>query len=101
MIGRMSELTGVSEFMVQDFLDDPDLRLRNYALLARTFALQAAAAPPRGRPAEHCGDIASLSRLLRQIRHDLAIIQVPLQSGSIGPVSTVRCLQSCLQGLKV
>ena len=39
MIGRMSELTGVTEFMVQDFLDDPDLRLRNYALLARTFAL--------------------------------------------------------------
>lgn len=33
MIGRMSELTGVTEFMVQDFLDDPDLRLRNYALL--------------------------------------------------------------------
>jgi hypothetical protein len=35
----MSELTGVTEFMAQDFPDDPDLRLRNYALLARTFGL--------------------------------------------------------------
>ena len=37
VIGRMSALTGVTEFMAQDFLVDPELRLRNYALLARTF----------------------------------------------------------------
>ena len=39
VIERMSQLTGATEFMVQDFLDDPDLRLRNYTLLARTFGL--------------------------------------------------------------
>jgi len=39
VIGRMSELTGVTEFMVQDFLDDPGLRHRNYELLARAFQL--------------------------------------------------------------
>lgn len=36
---RMAEETGATEFMVQDFLDDTDLRLRNYELLARTFDL--------------------------------------------------------------
>jgi hypothetical protein len=38
-LSRMSELTGVTEIMAQDFLDDPALRLRNYALLARAFGL--------------------------------------------------------------
>ena len=36
-IERMARETGVSEFMVQDFLDQPELRLRNYTLLARAF----------------------------------------------------------------
>lgn len=35
---RMAELTGVTEFMLQDFLDDPSVRCRNYDLLARAFA---------------------------------------------------------------
>jgi luciferase family oxidoreductase group 1 len=34
-IERMAASTGVGEFMMQDFLDDPELRLRNYTLLAR------------------------------------------------------------------
>lgn len=34
---RMARQTGVNEFMVQDFLNDPELRLRNYTLLARAF----------------------------------------------------------------
>jgi luciferase family oxidoreductase group 1 len=38
---RMAEITGAEEFMVQDFLDDPDLRLRNYKVLAREFGLDA------------------------------------------------------------
>lgn len=36
---RMADITGVGEFMIQDFLDDPALRLRNYELLARAFDL--------------------------------------------------------------
>ncbi|PTM42381.1 MsnO8 family LLM class oxidoreductase [Bosea sp. 124] len=36
---RMAEITGVQEFMIQDFLDDPVLRLRNYERLAREFGL--------------------------------------------------------------
>lgn len=36
---RMAAITGTDEFMIQDFLDDPALRLRNYGLLARTFGL--------------------------------------------------------------
>jgi len=35
---RMAALTGADEFMIQDFLDDPELRLRNYKLLLREFA---------------------------------------------------------------
>jgi hypothetical protein len=35
----MSQLTGVTEFMAQHFLVDPDLRLRNYEFLARAFSL--------------------------------------------------------------
>jgi alkanesulfonate monooxygenase SsuD/methylene tetrahydromethanopterin reductase-like flavin-dependent oxidoreductase (luciferase family) len=38
---RMAEETGVNEFMIQDFLDDQALRVRNYALLARAFDLSA------------------------------------------------------------
>lgn len=37
IIERMAAQTGVDEFMVQEFLDDPELRLRNYTLLAREF----------------------------------------------------------------
>jgi hypothetical protein len=40
VIGRITD-SGATEFMAQDFLDQSDLRLRNYALLARTFGLQA------------------------------------------------------------
>jgi hypothetical protein len=36
---RMAHETGINEFMIQAFLDDPRLRLRNYELLARCFAL--------------------------------------------------------------
>jgi len=39
VILRMAEETGASEFMVQDFLDDMNLRLRNYEMLARVFEL--------------------------------------------------------------
>ncbi len=39
VLARMAELTGVDEFMIQDFLDDPAIRLRNYELLARSFRL--------------------------------------------------------------
>ena len=39
VLRRMAEQTGVTEFMAQDFLDDPALRLRNYELLARAFRL--------------------------------------------------------------
>jgi luciferase family oxidoreductase group 1 len=39
VLRRMAEQTGVTEFMVQEFLDDPALRLRNYELLARAFRL--------------------------------------------------------------
>lgn len=35
---RMAALTGAREFMIQDFLDDPALRLRNYELLVRALA---------------------------------------------------------------
>lgn len=35
---RMAEITGAREFMIQDFLDDPALRLRNYELLLRALA---------------------------------------------------------------
>lgn len=38
VITRMAAETGVDEFMVQDFLDQPELRLRNYELLAQAFA---------------------------------------------------------------
>jgi luciferase family oxidoreductase group 1 len=38
---RMAAITGADEFMIQDFLDDPALRLRNYGLLAREFGLKA------------------------------------------------------------
>jgi hypothetical protein len=38
-LSRMAEATGIREFMIQDFPDDPGLRLRNYELLAATFAL--------------------------------------------------------------
>ncbi|CAN5199226.1 LLM class flavin-dependent oxidoreductase [soil metagenome] len=37
---RMADITGASEFMIQDFLDDPALRLRNYEWLAREFELE-------------------------------------------------------------
>lgn len=37
VIERMSRDTGVDEFMVQEFLDDPALRLRNYTLLMNAF----------------------------------------------------------------
>lgn len=36
---RMAEITGAQEFMIQDFLDDPALRLRNYERLAHEFGL--------------------------------------------------------------
>lgn len=36
-LSRMAEETGIHEFMIQDFLDDPQLRLRNYELLARAL----------------------------------------------------------------
>ena len=36
---RMADITGAQEFMIQDFLDDPILRLRNYQRLAREFSL--------------------------------------------------------------
>jgi luciferase family oxidoreductase group 1 len=36
-LSRMAAETGIGEFMIQDFLDDPQLRLRNYELLARAF----------------------------------------------------------------
>lgn len=42
VLERMAAETGVEEFMVQDFLDDPALRLRQYALLASAFGLRAA-----------------------------------------------------------
>jgi luciferase family oxidoreductase group 1 len=35
ILRRMSAQTGASEFMLQDFLDDPNLRLRNYELISR------------------------------------------------------------------
>jgi luciferase family oxidoreductase group 1 len=35
---RMAAQTGAREFMIQDFLDDPALRLRNYELLVRALA---------------------------------------------------------------
>lgn len=35
----MAEATGLHEFMIRDFLDDPGLRLRTYQLLAAAFAL--------------------------------------------------------------
>jgi luciferase family oxidoreductase group 1 len=38
---RMAEITGAQEFMIQDFLEDPALRLRNYEMLARAFDLDA------------------------------------------------------------
>ncbi|MNL79910.1 hypothetical protein D3C87_2066200 [compost metagenome] len=38
-LARMTEETGITEFMIQDFLDDPAIRLRNYELLAKAFAL--------------------------------------------------------------
>lgn len=44
-LDRMARETGIDEFMIQDFLDDPSLRLRNYELLARCLALNA---PPHG-----------------------------------------------------
>jgi luciferase family oxidoreductase group 1 len=34
---RMAAITGADEFMIQDFLDDPELRLRNYELLLRAL----------------------------------------------------------------
>ena len=37
VIERMSYETGVDEFMLQDFLDEPALRLRNYSLLMKAF----------------------------------------------------------------
>ena len=40
-LSRMADRTGIEEFMIQDFLDDPRLRLRNYELLARAFELGA------------------------------------------------------------
>lgn len=36
-LARMTEETGITEFMIQDFLDDPALRLRNYEILAKAF----------------------------------------------------------------
>lgn len=42
-LSRMAAATGIDEFMIQDFLDDPRLRLRNYELLARACALSPAA----------------------------------------------------------
>lgn len=36
-LSRMADATGIDEFMIQDFLDDPELRLRNYELLAATL----------------------------------------------------------------
>jgi len=44
-LARMADETGVGEFMIQDFLDDPQLRLRNYEALASAFALDGGAAP--------------------------------------------------------
>lgn len=41
ILTRMTAETGISEFMIQDFLDDPQLRLRNYELLAHTCAIEA------------------------------------------------------------
>ncbi|MNU02070.1 hypothetical protein D3C72_2456710 [compost metagenome] len=38
-LAHMTEETGITEFMIQDFLDDPAIRLRNYELLAKAFAL--------------------------------------------------------------
>ena len=38
-LARMTEETGITEFMIQDFLDDPAIRLRNYEILAKAFAL--------------------------------------------------------------
>ena len=35
---RMAAITGADEFMIQDFLDDPALRLRNYELLLRALS---------------------------------------------------------------
>lgn len=43
---RMAGETGIDEFMIQDFLDDPELRLRNYTLLARAFGLEPEAPAP-------------------------------------------------------
>lgn len=40
VLERMAAETGVDEFMVQDFLDDPEIRLRNYTLLARAVELE-------------------------------------------------------------
>ncbi|GEO87350.1 MULTISPECIES: MsnO8 family LLM class oxidoreductase [Alphaproteobacteria] len=37
VIERMASETGVDEFMVQDFVDKPEIRLRNYTLLAGAF----------------------------------------------------------------
>lgn len=45
VLHRMSALTGATEFMVQDFLDDPALRLRNCELLARVFDLAGTGRP--------------------------------------------------------
>jgi len=50
-----SELTSVTEFMLQDFLDGPDLRLRNHALLARTFGLQPTASTSAANPQSIAG----------------------------------------------
>lgn len=36
-LSRMANATGIDEFMIQDFLDDPRLRLRNYEILAAAF----------------------------------------------------------------
>ena len=38
-LARMTAETGITEFMIQDFLDDPAIRLRNYELLAKGLAL--------------------------------------------------------------
>jgi len=37
ILTRMADATGIGEFMIQDFLDDPGLRLRNYELLANAL----------------------------------------------------------------
>lgn len=39
ILKNMAAKSGVTEFMLQDFLDDPVLRLNNYALIARQFGL--------------------------------------------------------------